>query len=117
VTGCAVVTIKGLRRALSPVGPAGEKLSKFSRLVVITGTLAGLAGFGGAAHADAAAGKATFTDVCSECHEVADFEGESTADVQGTIKKIVAGTQKHKKALKLTDAQIADVAAYMTGGK
>jgi len=31
----------------------------------------GLAGFGGAALADAAAGKATFNDVCSECHETA----------------------------------------------
>jgi len=92
-------------------------LIRISRLVVVVGAFAGLVGFGSAAHADAAAGKATFTEVCSECHEVADFEGENTAEVQGTIKKIVAGTQKHKKALKLTDAQIADVAAYMTGGK
>lgn len=90
---------------------------KFSRLVVIAGTLAGFAGFGSAAHADAAAGKATFTSICSECHEVADFEGEDAAAMRGTIKQIVAGTQKHKKALQLTDAQIADVAAYMTGGK
>lgn len=90
---------------------------KFSRLGVVVGAVAGLTSFGSAALADAAAGKATFTDVCAECHEVADFEGENTAEVQGTIKKIVAGTQKHKKALKLTDAQIADVAAYMTGGK
>ena len=76
-----------------------------------------LAGGGSAAHADAAAGKATFTAVCAECHEVADFEGEDAAAMQGTLKQIVAGTQKHKKALQLTDAQIADVAAYMTGGK
>lgn len=90
---------------------------KFSRLVVIVSAAAGIAGFGTVAHADAAAGKATFTQVCSECHEVADFEGEDAAEVQATIKKIVGGTMKHKKALKLTDAQIADVAAYMTGGK
>jgi mono/diheme cytochrome c family protein len=90
---------------------------KFSRLVVIASAAAGLVGFGSAAHADAAAGKATFTEVCAECHEVADFEGEDAAEVQGTIKKIVAGQMKHKKALKLTDAQIADVAAFMTGGK
>ena len=90
---------------------------KFSRMVVIASAAAGLVGFGSAAHADAAAGKATFTEICSECHEVADFEGEDAAEVQGTIKKIVAGQMKHKKALKLTDAQIADVAAYMTGGK
>lgn len=90
---------------------------KFSRLVVIVSAAAGLAGFGSVAHADAAAGKATFTQVCAECHEVADFEGEDAAEVQATLKKIVGGTMKHKKALKLTDAQIADVAAYMTGGK
>ncbi len=92
-------------------------MSKFSRLVVIAGAFAGLVGCGSAAHADAAAGKATFTAVCAECHEVADFEGEDAAEIQATLKKIVAGTQKHKKALKLTDAQIADVAGYMTSGK
>lgn len=92
-------------------------MSKFSRLAVIASALAGLAGFGSTAHADAAAGKATFTSICSECHEVADFEGEDAAALQGTIKNIVAGTQKHKKALKLTDAQVADVAAYMASGK
>ena len=90
---------------------------KISRLVVLTGAFAMLAGFGSAVHADAAAGKATFTAVCAECHDVADFEGEDAAALRGTLKQIVAGTQKHKKALTLTDAQIADVAAYMTGGR
>jgi mono/diheme cytochrome c family protein len=90
---------------------------KFSRLLVVASAVAGLVGFGSAAHADAAAGKATFTQICSECHEVADFEGEDAAALQGTIKKIVGGQMKHKKELKLTDAQIADVAAYMAGGK
>ena len=90
---------------------------KFSRLVVVPSAFALLAGCGSAAHADAAAGKATFTAVCAECHEVADFEGEDATAMQGTLKQIVAGTQKHKKALQLTDAQITDVAAYMTGGK
>jgi mono/diheme cytochrome c family protein len=90
---------------------------KFRRLVVIASAFAGLVGFGSAAQADAAAGKATFTDICSECHEVADFEGEDAAALQGTIKKIVAGQMKHKKALKLTDQQVADVAAYMAAGK
>lgn len=90
---------------------------QFSRLWVIAGVVAGVVGVSSVARADAAAGKATFTEVCAECHEVADFEGESAADVQATIKKIVSGGMKHKKALKLTDAQIADVAAYMTSGK
>ena len=90
---------------------------KISRLVVMTSTFVTLAGVGSAVHADAAAGKATFTATCAECHDVADFEGEDAAALRATLKQIVAGTQKHKSALQLTDAQIADVAAYMTGGK
>lgn len=90
---------------------------QLSRLFVVAGVAAGVTVWGSAAHADAAAGKATFTQVCSECHEVADFEGENAAELQATIKKIVGGGMKHKKALKLTDAQIADVAAYMAAGK
>lgn len=77
---------------------------------------AGLAGYGLAASADVAAGKATFDQTCAECHEVADFEGESAADLAASIKKIVAGQLKHKKALKLSDQQAADVAAYMSSG-
>jgi cytochrome c553 len=48
---------------------------------------------------------------------VADFEGESAAALTESLKKIVAGTQKHKEALKLTDAEVADLAAYMAAGK
>ncbi len=90
---------------------------KISRLVVMTNAFVMLAGFGSVVHADAAAGRATFTATCAECHDVADFEGEDAAALRATLKQIVAGTQKHKQALQLTDAQIADVAAYMTGGR
>ena len=69
------------------------------------------------ASADAAAGKAKFAAACAECHEVADFDGESAAALTDSIKKIVAGTQKHKEKLKLTDAEVADLAAYMAAGK
>jgi mono/diheme cytochrome c family protein len=89
---------------------------KINKLLTISIAAAGFAGYGTVASADAAAGKATFDSICSECHEVADFEGESAADVTATVKKIVAGQMKHKKALKLTDQQAADVAAYMTSG-
>ena len=34
-----------------------------------------------------------------------------------SLKKILAGTQKHKEPLKLTDAEVADLAAYMAAGK
>lgn len=89
---------------------------KINKLLTISTVAAGLVGYGALASADAAAGKATFDGTCAECHEVADFEGESAADLGATIKKIVAGQAKHKKALQLTDQQAADVAAYMASG-
>ena len=87
-----------------------------SRLVVLAGAFAGLVGFGSTAYADAAAGKATFTKVCAECHEAGDFDGEDPKEVAATIKSIVAGTTKHKEKLTLTDQQISDVAAFMAAG-
>jgi mono/diheme cytochrome c family protein len=89
---------------------------KFSGLAIISVAAAALAGYGGSALADAAAGKATFEAVCAECHEAADFEGEDAAELTATVKKIVAGQMKHKKAIKLTDQQAADVAAFMASG-
>jgi mono/diheme cytochrome c family protein len=89
---------------------------RINKVLTVLVAAAGFAGYGGVAQADAAAGKATFNDICSECHEAADFEGENAADVTATIKKIVAGQMKHKKALKLTDQQAADVAAFMVSG-
>lgn len=86
---------------------------KIRSLVVVSTACAALVGFGNLAYADAAAGKATFDKVCGECHEAGDFKGEDAAEVQATIKSIIAGKTKHKKALTLTDAQVADVAAYM----
>jgi mono/diheme cytochrome c family protein len=77
----------------------------------------GIAGYSANASADAAAGKAKFDETCAECHEVADFEGSDAAAQAATLKKIVAGRQKHKVALKLTDAEIANLAAYMAAGK
>lgn len=89
---------------------------KIKNLLVASLAAVGFAGYGTVAHADAAAAKKMFTDVCAECHEVADFEGEKAADVTATIKKIAAGQMKHKKAIKLTDQEAADMAAFMVGG-
>ena len=88
---------------------------KISPLVVLTG-VAALAGYGGQAFADAEAGKATFTSSCSECHDVGDFEGEDPAEIAATLKQIASGQMKHKTPFKLTDEQIADVAAYLVSG-
>lgn len=67
----------------------------------------------GAAQAgDAKAGEAKAED-CLECHEPSeDFAGKSAAELETTMKKIVAGTMKHKNKLTLSDADIADIAAY-----
>jgi len=86
---------------------------KISRLLIVGAAVLGLAGWAGSASADGAAGKAKFTAACSECHEVGDFEGQDTKSLTEAIKK----QAKHKKPVKLTDAEIADLAAYMAAGK
>ena len=92
------------------------------RTIVMSSAVMAIASWGTAAHADAAAAKKQFADVCSECHEVGDFQGESAADISKSLKTIAGGGnmkngKPHKKALKLTDAEIADLAAYMAAGK
>ncbi len=89
---------------------------KMSKLLVVTVAAAGAAGWGMAANADAA-GKAKFEAACAECHEAGDFAGEDAKALTDTIKKIVAGQQKHKAKLTLSDAEIASVAGYMATGK
>ena len=90
---------------------------KVTRIFAVAIATLGLAGFSGVASADAAAGKAKFEATCAECHEAGDFAGEDVAALGVTLKKMVAGQQKHKTALKLSDAEIADLAAYMAAGK
>lgn len=89
---------------------------KLKMLTVVSVATMGLVGYGSAAFADAAWAKKNFDDVCSECHEAADFEGEDAKEVAATIKKISAGQMKHKKAIKLTDQQADDMAAFFTSG-
>lgn len=88
---------------------------KTGRMFVIAVATLGLSGWSLSASAD---GKATFEKTCAECHEAADFAGEDVAGLTDSLKKIVAGQQKHKAKLTLSEADIAAVAAYMsTGGK
>lgn len=85
------------------------------RTLVIAAAMA--ACFSGAAFAgDAAAGK-TKAAACADCHEPADFAGKSAADIEKSLKDIVAGKAKHKKKLTLPDADIQDIAAYFAAGK
>ena len=89
---------------------------KMSKFLIVTVATLGAAGWGMAANADAA-GKAKFEAACAECHEAGDFAGEDAKGLADTLKKIVAGQQKHKNKLTLTDAEITSVAGYMSTGK
>ncbi len=83
-----------------------------SRIVVSSFAIAFFLNVGAAAAADAVAGKAEVDKVCGACHEAADWKGKTAAQLEAQIKGVVAGKTKHPKKLDLTDAQIADVAAY-----
>ena len=85
-------------------------------LTMVTLATLGMA-MSGAALADAASGKAQFEAQCTECHEAADFEGSSAKELGETLTHMAAGHVKHKKPIKLSAAQIADVAAYLAAGK
>jgi len=66
---------------------------------------------------DAAAG-ATKAEACLECHEPAeDFEGMTVDELTASMKSIVSGQMKHKKKVTLSDADIADIAAYFATAK
>jgi mono/diheme cytochrome c family protein len=82
------------------------------RLIGMSLALVLLGGTASATAADAEAGKAKVQQICSECHEAADWKGKSEADLQAKISSVVAGKVKHPKKLQLSDAEIANVAAY-----
>jgi mono/diheme cytochrome c family protein len=89
---------------------------ELKRVLIVAVASLGAAGWSLSASADAAAGKAKFAADCAECHEAADFAGEDAKALADSLKKISAGQMKHKTAIKLSDAEIADVAAYMASG-
>lgn len=73
--------------------------------------------WGGAAlSADVAAGQAKADEACGDCHDPADWEGESAAAIEGMIKDVVSGQVKHKGKLELTEAEIANIAAFWASG-
>lgn len=89
-----------------------------TREMLMTTLAAAALAFAGAASAgDAAAGKAKHEEACAECHEVADFEGMSAAEIEKAIKDIVAGKTKHKEKLDPSIAGVAaDLAAFYASG-
>jgi cytochrome c553 len=65
-----------------------------------------------ASAADVAAGQAKAQQLCADCHDPADWKGQSEAQLRAKISDVVSGKVKHKKKLCLTDQEISDVAAY-----
>jgi cytochrome c553 len=93
-----------------------EPAMRMSRMFVLGLAALGLAGWNLSAYADAAAGKAKFEAECADCHEAGDFAGEDAAALADSLKQISAGQMKHKKAMKLSDQEVADLAAFMASG-
>ena len=70
------------------------------------------------AYADVEAGKAKVAQLCAECHRPSDWSGKTQPALQSLIKDVVAGKVPHsKRAIKLTDQEIADIAAFWTNGR
>jgi mono/diheme cytochrome c family protein len=87
---------------------------------VLTLFLFAAAASGAASAADVAAGQAKVQQVCADCHDPADWKGQSEAQLRAKISDVVSGKVKHKKKLSLTDPEISDIAAYWAaaaGGK
>ena len=86
-------------------------LNRSRLLMTAAFALAGQAGL--ADTADVAAGKAKVDAICAECHEAADWQGTSEAELAKLIDGVAKGTSKHpKKKVELTDADVANIAAY-----
>jgi cytochrome c553 len=82
---------------------------KYVALALASGALA----FSGASFAGDAAAGAKKAEMCLDCHEPAeDFAGAKADDIAAKIKGVTSGKTKHKKALTLSDADAADIAAY-----
>jgi mono/diheme cytochrome c family protein len=83
------------------------------RILMVAAASACVVGWSTSAHADA---KARFAEACAECHEVGDFAGEDATGLADTLRKISAGQVKHKSKISLSDAEITEIAAYMSKG-
>ena len=80
--------------------------------MVVIAIAAALGACAAARAADAAAGGKIVEQVCSSCHDPASWKGKSAAQIDALIHQVVAGKVMHPRKLTLTDAQMADVAAY-----
>lgn len=88
-----------------------------SRIVAAVITLGFLAAALSAHAADSAAGQKIFAGTCAACHQLKSYAGKSDADLEMQVKGIVTGTIKHPKKLTLSDAEVANVAAYISSNE
>ena len=97
-----------------------------TKLIVALAAASLLSVSGAALAADAAAGKKKAEGCTSDCHVPSeDFKGQKAEKIAADLKAIAAGTvtpkkkgAEHKKNMaKLSDADIADIAAYFASGK
>ena len=88
------------------------------RRIVVIGLIAAASWASASVAADAGAGKSVAQAQCQQCHEADDWAGESAGSLESLIRDIVAGKVKHKNKLQLSEAEIANIAAYWgQGGK
>lgn len=80
--------------------------------IVIAAAMVAVGAAAAANAADIAAGAAIVKHICSACHVPSNWKGKSPAQIDALIHKVVARKVMHPRKLKLTDAQMADVAAY-----
>jgi mono/diheme cytochrome c family protein len=74
---------------------------------------AGSSATAGAAAASDGAGQALFEKRCADCHEPADFSGQSAPELEATLAGIAAGKVKHKGKLDVTPAESKLVAQWL----
>jgi nitrate/TMAO reductase-like tetraheme cytochrome c subunit len=65
-----------------------------------------------AAAADSAAGKSSVEAKCVQCHQPADWTGETQASLESLIRDVVAGAVSHPQKVPLGEAEITNIAAY-----
>ena len=94
-------------------------MTKDTSFTLLAITLMALASYVPTVHAaDAAAGKAVAQVKCANCHEPADWQGETQQTLQSLIRDVVSGKVKHSKVkVELNENEIANITAYWLSGK
>lgn len=63
---------------------------------------------------DSRAPNRIFADVCVECHERSDWQGESAEDVENTLRGILTGKIKHKAKITMNEVEMIAMSNYLT---